>query len=58
MSTGLPNDPLRGSKRASRKTFAAPCGVAQSDGISGGIEPNFVRAGVLTSAIGTYINNT
>ena len=42
----LSDDPLRSMQRAAGETFAAARGVAQRDGIGGGIEADLVRSGI------------
>src|SRR5881392_758995 len=46
------------TQRAARKTFAAARRVTQRDGVRGGIETDFMRAGMRTRAVGTQADWT
>ena len=51
VETLFARDPTRCLQRAARKTFSAARRVAQRDGVRGGVETNFVRAGNRSGAI-------
>src|SRR6266478_2913848 len=46
------------TQRAARKTFAAARRVTKRDGVRGGIETDFMRAGMRTRAVGTQADRT